>query len=301
MERIEVHKAHAYTGHKDCIYGMGMGFEPDTFVTGGAEGWVVEWNYENPADGNLLVQVNAPIYSFLLQQEARQLLCGTRAGNLHVIDMQQRKEVRNIEAHAAGIFDIQQADKHFITAGGDGVVKVWDEEMALFAKLNHSDKSARVIAVHPTLPEMAVGYSDNCIRIFNTENFKQLLEIKAHDNSVFALAYSPDGKHLLSGGRDAVLKIWDAQDAYTPLQTINAHWYHINAIAFNGTGKLFATASLDKTVKVWDAESFELLKVMDFEKYGGHTTSVNKILWVEDNRLISCSDDRTAILWNLSY
>lgn len=300
MGRIEAHKTFTYTGHKDCIYGLGKGFEPNTFVTGAADGWVVEWDYANPADGKLLVQVNAPIYSFLLLRDDKKILCGSRAGNLHSIDMQSRKEERNIEAHTAGIFDIALINNNIITAGGDGKVKVWEKDSyTLLAELSHSNKSARVIAQHPTLPEMAVGYSDNTIRVFNTENFKLLLELKAHENSVFALAYSPNGKYVLSGGRDAVLKIWDAKEGYSPQQTINAHWYHINSIKYSPSGSLFATASMDKTIKVWDAESFELLKVLDKEKYDGHTTSVNKILWVSDNELISCSDDKTAMLWRV--
>lgn len=300
MPKLNAEKLFTYTGHKDCIYGLGKGFEPNTFVTGGADGWVVEWDYENPADGKLLVQVNAPIYSFLLQHKEQKIVCGSRAGNLHVIDMQTRKEAKNIEAHAAGIFDITQIEGKLISAGGEGIVRVWDaENYTLLTELKHSSKSARVIAKHPRLPEMAVGYSDNAIRVFNTENFKLLLEIKAHDNSVFGLSYSPDGKYLLSGGRDAVLKIWDASEGYAPQQTINAHWYHINAIQYNANGSLFATVSMDKTIKVWSAD-FELLKVLDFEKFKGHTTSVNKILWVDNNRLISCSDDKTAMLWQVS-
>lgn len=300
MGRIEAHKSFTYTGHKDCIYGLGKGFEPNTFVTGGADGWVVEWDYANPADGKLLVQVNVPIYSFLLLGDDKKILCGSRAGNLRSIDMQAREEERNIEAHTAGIFDIALINNNIITAGGDGKVKVWEKDSyTLLAELSHSNKSARVIAQHPILPEMAVGYSDNTIRVFNTENFKLLLELKAHENSVFALAYSPNGKYVLSGGRDAVLKIWDAKEGYSPQQTINAHWYHINSIKYSPSGSLFATASMDKTIKVWDAESFELLKVLDKEKYDGHTTSVNKILWVSDNELISCSDDKTAMLWRV--
>jgi WD40 repeat protein len=301
MPKINAHKTFTYTGHKDCIYGLGKGFEPNTFVTGGADGWVVEWDYANPTDGKLLVQVNAPIYSFLLLRDDKKILCGSRAGNLHSIDMQARKEERNIEAHTAGIFDIALINNKIVTAAGDGKVKVWEKDTyTLLAELSHSNKSARVIAKHPTLPEMAVGYSDNTIRIFNTENFKLLLELKAHDNSVFALAYSPDGKYLLSGGRDAVLKIWEVNEAYRLQQTINAHWYHINAIKYSPNGNFFATVSMDKTVKIWEAENFELIKVLDKEKYDGHTTSVNKILWVNDNELISCSDDKTAMLWKIS-
>jgi WD40 repeat protein len=303
MPAITVHKQHTYTGHKDCIYGLGEGFVPNTFVTGGADGWVVEWNYQTPGDGQLLVQVNAPVYSFAVLKEDQKMLCGTRAGNLHVVDMFERKEVRNIEAHTAGIFDIAHLPqtKKVITAGGDGRVLVWDDTgFTLITELKFSEKSARVIALHPTQPQVAVGYSDNFIRVFSTTDYKLLYEIEAHTNSVFALAYSPDEKYLLSGGRDAVLKIWDAQNGYAAAQTINAHLYHINSIKYNPTGTLFATVSMDKTIKLWDAKTFDLLKVIDKPKNDGHTTSVNKVLWLSDKTLVTASDDKTAMLWVIS-
>lgn len=300
MTTITAHKTFTFTGHRDCIYAMGEGLRPGTFITGGADGWVVEWDWQNPGDGRLLVQANTPLYSFLLLKENQILLCGTRAGNLHVVDMAEGKETRNMEAHSAGVFDMLQLDENrLVTAGGEGVVKIWDRGLTLLNEINASAKSARVLALHPTKPEMAVGYSDHRIRVFDTGTFDLLTEIQGHTNSVFALAYSPDGKYLLSGGRDAVLKIWDA-NSYQPVQTISAHWYHINSIRYSPSGRWFATASMDKTVKIWDAENFELLKVLDKLKNDGHTTSVNKILWADDYRLISCSDDRTAVLWEIT-
>lgn len=302
MPKLHAQKLFTYSGHKAALYGLGLGFSPNTFVTGGAEGWVVEWDFEHPADGQLLVQAQSPVYSFLVLGKENLLMCGTSAGHLHVLDMQQRAEVRNIEAHRAGIFDLAAHQNKIISAGGEGSIKVWDREtLGLLANIKHSDKKARVLAFHPTQPQMAVGYSDATIRIFNSETFELLQQIQGHANTVMALAYSPNGEFLLSGGLDAVLKIWEVNKGFAPVQTINAHWLHINAIQYSPNGQFFATASMDKTVKVWDAQSFELLKVLDREKYEGHTSSVNKILWVDDNRLISCSDDKTAMLWQIGF
>lgn len=301
MSKLTINKAFTFTGHKDSIYGLGEGLLPGTFYTGGADGWIVEWDSKTGGDGKLLVQVGVPVYSFLLLKEEKLLLCGTRAGNLHVVDLKERKEIRNIEAHTAGIFDIQQSGNYIITAGGEGTVKIWARNgLALIKELTFSDKSARVIAIDAANGKIAVGYSDNNIRVFAEGSFEIKHEIAAHNNSVFALDYGPQGKYLLSGGRDAVLKVWDADSGYDAVQTINAHLYHINAIKYNAAGDLFATASMDKTVKIWDAATFELLKVLNHERDGGHTSSVNKILWMGSDKLISCSDDKTAIVWAIN-
>ncbi len=61
---------------------------------------------------------------------------------------------------------------------------------------------------------------------------------------------------------------------------------------------MFATASRDKTLKVWETEGFQLLKVLEGRRDGGHSHSVNRLLWTNfNNWLVSCSDDRSIILW----
>jgi WD40 repeat protein len=300
MRKIEITKIAHFSGHKGSIFSLCEGLAEHTFFSGADDGYVVEWNHHTKGDGYLLVQVNRPVYSIYLDKQGEQLLCGTAAGNLHVIDLNQRKEIRNIEAHTLGLYDIKSAATHLITAGGNGYVNIWDQETKnLVHSIAASDKSARVIAIHPEGKEFAVGFSDHHIRMYSTQTFEQLYELKAHTNSVFALSYSPDGKHLYSGGRDVMLKSWDIENAFENKLDIPAHTLHINAIAFSPDQKLYATVSMDKTLKIWDAQTDTLLKVIDKQRNDGHTTSVNKLLWLNNQELLTCSDDRTVMMWRL--
>ena len=82
--------------------------------------------------------------------------------------------------------------------------------------------------------------------------------------------------------------------------TIPAHMFTINDIVFSPDGKLMATAGRDKHIKIWDAEAFNLLKVIDREKFGGHINSVNKLFWSNwNNYLISCGDDKAVMVWEI--
>ena len=53
------------------------------------------------------------------------------------------------------------------------------------------------------------------------------LEVKAekqsaHSSGVFSVAFSPDGKTIVSGSRDQTIKVWDAGvSALTPLQSLD--------------------------------------------------------------------------------
>jgi WD40 repeat protein len=104
---------------------------------------------------------------------------------------------------------------------------------------------------------------------------------------------------MISGGRDAYLKIW-SMDNFSLLQSIPAHNYAIYSISFSPDRKYFATASRDKTVKIWNADTFEVLVRLDKENFEGHKNSVNKVLWMENNFLISAGDDRAIIIWEVA-
>jgi WD40 repeat protein len=301
MRKINITKIAHFSGHKGSIFSLCNGLEEYTFFSGADDGYVVEWNHEIKGDGKLLVQVNRPVYAIYLDTKQQYLLCGTASGNLHVIDLNTRKEIRNIEAHTLGLYDIRMTADHLITSGGDGHICIWDPiTFDLIRNINASDKSARVIALHPDGKEFAVGFSDHYIRLYATQTFDLLYELKAHTNSVFALTYSPDGSHLYSGGRDVMLKSWAVQNAFENNLDIPAHTLHINAIAFSPDGSLYATVSMDKTLKIWDAATDTLLKVADKQRNEGHTTSVNKLLWLADDELLTCSDDRTVMMWKIA-
>jgi hypothetical protein len=302
LKKIAAEKTGTFPGHRDCIYALAKSATPYSFYTGAAEGFVVEWNYMEPADGKLLIKSPDPVYSMLLLEEDNKFLLGSSKGNIFVMDLESRREIKNVEAHAGSIFSMKEVPGSgtFISAGGDGTVGIWDTtDFSLMLRLSLADKSARVIALNPKGGQFAIGLSDYSVRIFDMGSYSLVKTIHAHDNSVFALSWSPDGKYLLSGGRDANLKIWDVMNDYSLFNSIPAHLLHIYSIAYNKDATLFATCSMDKTIKIWDAEDFELLKVLDKDRHMGHTSCINSIFWADREHLISCSDDKTAMSWKI--
>lgn len=301
MSKISVTKIGHLSGHKGAIYTLEKAGNDSGFYSGGDEGYVAYWNTQVSNDGKLVLNVPRPVYSICYDGKRRQMYCGSAAGNLHVTDLDSGKEIRNIEAHALGIYDIKKTADALYTAGGDGKVCKWDiNTFQLSAVQQLSDKSARVIAIHPYQPIVAVGYSDYCIRLFDSETLVCLHTIEAHQNSVFALSFDHLGNYLLSGGRDALLRRWDTTTNYKQTHDIPAHTLHIKHIAFNESGRLFATVSMDKTIKIWDAESMTLLKVIDKARNDAHINSVNKVIWLDENQFVTCSDDKQIMIWEIA-
>ncbi|MES2732509.1 MAG: WD40 repeat domain-containing protein [Bacteroidota bacterium] len=302
MKTIKVEKLATLTGHRDSIYTIERAHLPHLLFSASGDGMVVRWDLHSPDQGELLVRIPASVYAIRYFQEENQLWIGQNFEGIHVIDLESLKETKSIKITSAAIFDIQFWQNHALIGTGDGTIIVMDvNHFSVKKHIKASEQSVRCIAINPQTQEFAVGYSDNYIRVFGLEDFQIKYAFEAHTNSVFTLAYSTDYQYLLSGSRDAHLKIWKVAEQYSLHQSIVAHTYAINHLSFSPDGKYFATGSMDKSVKVWDATSFRLLKVIDRARHAGHGTSVNKLFWAAgEYSLVACSDDRTLSVWNLA-
>jgi WD40 repeat protein len=76
------------------------------------------------------------------------------------------------------------------------------------------------------------------------------------------VAFSPDGKQVVSGSEDKTVWLWDAATG-TALQTLKGHSYSVNSVAFSPNGKQVVSGSGDKTVRLWDAATGTALQTLE--------------------------------------
>lgn len=296
---MNIIKIAEFIGHKDCVYNLEKN-DATHFISVAGDGMVVKWNINNPDEGELIAKFPNSIYALHELTVAKTLIVGQNFAGIHLIDITDKKELRSLKLTDSYIFDIQHFESMIFVACGNGDVIIVDANT--FIKIHTikvCEKSARSISINPILKEFAVGYSDFNIRIFSFKNFELLNTLVGHTNSVFTVKYSPDFKYILTAGRDAQIKIWNCWNHYELQKSIPAHLYAINHVDFAPNGQYFASASMDKSIKIWDCENFKLLKVIDKSRHAGHGTSVNKLLWLDNKKLISCSDDRKISLWDM--
>jgi WD40 repeat protein len=313
---IAVKKIAHLTGHTGSVFVLTQGHTPQYILSGAGDGWLVEWDLNQPETGKLLAKVESTLFSLLFLPHENKLIAGNKDGGIHFIDLNDTSKDKNILHHKKGIFNIQIIENQLFTLGGEGILTRWslDEKKAI-ERLHLSAKSLRCMDFSMERNEIAVGASDGNIYFLNAQlELKHILK-KAHENSVFTLKYTPDGKYLITGGRDAHLKIWQfTNDRTTSLIThhpslitdVSAHWFTINSIVFHPQHpSIFATASRDKTIKIWhfqpeQAEPLRILKVLDTIRDGCHINSVNTLYWSPfNNYLISGSDDRSLMVWDI--
>ena len=298
--QLSAGKKHTYAGHDGALYSLGNSINPSCFLTAGSDKVVVEWNLNSEEPKSVLARTPGVIYCTCIVPEFGLLLVGTDHGGIHVIDLEKKAEVRYLLAHKTGVFDIlwNPFTEEIVAAGGDGILTIWNvHNFHCKATIELGTKKLRGISLCRESGLIAVSRGDNKITTLSSLTHDLIKTWDAHDSAVYAICFDPTGKYLLSGGKDAHLKVWETED-FELVNSIPAHNYAIYSIAYHPGEKLFATASRDKTVKLWNADNFDFLLRIDKANYDGHINSVNRVIW-SGSDLISCSDDRTAIGWNV--
>jgi WD40 repeat protein len=232
MQKIQIQKLLTLTGHRDSIYTLQRAAKPNEFFSASGDGMIVSWDLNNPDTGHLIARLPNSVYALQLQANAPEILiAGQNYEGIHLLDWQNKKQIGSLQLTKAAIFDIQCREEMAFVACGDGLLaKIHLGQMQVLKKDHSANKSARAISIHTERGEVAVGYSDHFIRVFDLDSLQLKYEWQAHANSVFTVRYTPDGK-LVSGSRDARLKFWDPVHEYGQLTEIVAHMYAIRNIS----------------------------------------------------------------------
>jgi WD40 repeat protein len=88
-----------------------------------------------------------------------------------------------------------------------------------------------------------------------------LQTLEGHSNMINSVAFSHDGKQVVSGSDDKTVKIWDTSSGAC-LQMLKGHSSSVNSVTFSHDGKQVASGSRDKTVKIWNASSGLCIKTL---------------------------------------
>lgn len=121
-----------------------------------------------------------------------------------------------------------------------------------------------------------------------------------HQQEIYSLDFSLDGRLIVSGSGDKTARIWDMQERTSKVLTINDpdslnNDAGVTSVAISPNGQLVAAGSLDTVVRIWDVASGVLV-----ERLRGHKDSVYSVAFTPDGKgLVSGSLDKTLKYWDV--
>ena len=123
------------------------------------------------------------------------------------------------------------------------------------------------------------------------------LDLPRHDGVLRALAVTPDGNRLISGGDDQTVRVWDLASGRLQ-HTLHGHTDSVRAVAVTPDGRRIVSGGTYDAVRVWDIESGQFLHSIAGQS--GYRAVHAVAVTPDGNRVVWAGAGATVQVWDLA-
>jgi WD40 repeat protein len=151
--------------------------------------------------------------------------------------------------------------------------------------------------------QLLVGGYNNVIEVWDLNDYEIVKLISGSygindQGSVRTIAFSPNGNSIASGSGSSRIKIWNAHNG-SEIKTIESR--SANQVLTFSPNSEFIAAAYDSLIDIYNANTGKLVKTLAGHRreINGFTKLVRQMNFIDENHLISASDDKTVKLWEI--
>ena len=257
----------------------------------------------NPANGQEIARIpyGQRVISVAISPDSSYVALGTSSGSIHVLEIATGKEISSMKQDA-NVWSVAFSPdgKHIISGSFDHTARVWESRTGTeVARMTHGDV-VYTVAFSPDGKYVMSGgcekvnsngdCSQGSARVWEAKTGKEIARM-THADNVVSVAFSPDGKYVVSGSWDGTARVWETVTGKEVARM--THNGLVASVVFSSDGKYVASAG-GNNAELWDALTGKEILHMH------HATGVRLVAFSPDGKYMITGDyDGAAHVWEV--
>jgi len=301
-----------FTGHSSRVRSIALSPDGRYAVSGGWSNTLQLWDVATGREIRTFAGHTGFVRSVVFSPDGSHILSGGNDFTLKLWDAATGKEIRSFKGHLKEVSSVafSRDCRYALSGSDDRTLKLWDvatgREIRSF--LGHWGHAVNSVAFSPDGRYALSGSHDNTMKLWDVATGKEIRSLYSRHvfttseisfPEIAAVAFSPDGRYVLSGARDNTLKLWDVATG-KEIRTFKGHLSGfrpgVNSVAFSPDGRYVLSGGEDNTMRLWEVSTGKQIRI-----FAGHSDAVTSVTFFPDGRhALSAGSDNIINLWEVA-
>ncbi|PAV19331.1 nucleotide-binding-oligomerization-domain like receptor [Pyrrhoderma noxium] len=225
--------------------------------SGNADGTISVWNAATGEGIHVALEGHTEqVNSVAFSPDSRYIASGSNDRTVQIWDVEKGIAIGEpLQGNSGGVrFVIFSPNGiHFASSSYYEIIVWYVESREMVHQPLESNLGSSSIMFSHDSSKIISGYLPGAVHIWDVSEGTKLREISVSGiGDGHLLACSPDGRHILVGCGDRIMRIWDAEDSEMLPKLFRGHTNMVTSASFSPDGTRFVSGSLDGTIRIWD-------------------------------------------------
>ncbi|KAG2738058.1 WD40 repeat-like protein [Suillus brevipes Sb2] len=296
-----------FEGHTLWVYGAIHLPGGQRIMTCSGDGSLRVWNTKSGKQiGEDWRDGDSQVWSIALSPDGKKVVSGSLDGAVRLWDIDTCKVVKKWTGHADIVTSVcwSRNGRRVLSGSTDGTARQWEVESEetienILASIETGHERVYAVVYSPDTALIATGGLDARaeypIKIWDAKTGKLVATLKGHTVTVWCLAWTKDGKTLISASSDSSIRTWNTTN-WQQTAVLVEHTSAVIGIAISPNDRILATVSRDKTARLWNLDNGQPISSPI-----QHADEVNCVSFSAGGKQLATGcRDKNAYIWDVA-